>query len=46
MRLQKLFKCRALSQPPLRTKTIAEKYLIDLKLVNEVHNILMYTDKY
>jgi purine-nucleoside phosphorylase len=31
---------------PLRAKTIAEKYLTNLKLVNEVRNMLMYTGKY
>ncbi|GAA6238352.1 MAG: purine-nucleoside phosphorylase [Spiroplasma phoeniceum] len=31
---------------PLRAKTVAEKYLTNLKLVNEVRNMLMYTGKY
>ncbi|WP_425378686.1 hypothetical protein [Spiroplasma endosymbiont of Polydrusus pterygomalis] len=30
----------------LRAKTIAEKYLTDLKLINKVRNMLMYTGKY
>ncbi|MBW3058551.1 purine-nucleoside phosphorylase [Spiroplasma poulsonii] len=31
---------------PLRAKAIAEKYLTDYKLVNEVRNMFMYTGKY
>ena len=31
---------------PLRAKFIAEKYLEDVKLVNKVRNMLMYTGTY
>ncbi|UZQ30159.1 MAG: hypothetical protein OHM56_01010 [Spiroplasma phoeniceum] len=31
---------------PLRAKNVAEKYLTNLKLVNEVRNMLMYKWKY